>query len=183
MGYHVSIIRSQAGQPIAITEDEIRSALQDSPLFRTAEDAQGEFIVEIVVGESPHPCLWITDGELWTKNPDDEIVDAMCVLARRLGGRVRGDELETYKSSSDFYLHPDDVVLRQEADLLTKETIRETRRKSALLNWYIAGFFIVMAMIAGQCSSKSLKNTAHHPPEPAVSDSRPPFLFQPFRDQ
>ena len=70
MGYHVTILRTSNGEQIPITEDEIVAAIRGSSRFQALKDVNGEPIVEIDTGTHPNPCVWHSDGELWTKNPD-----------------------------------------------------------------------------------------------------------------
>jgi hypothetical protein len=52
-----------------------------------------------------------SEGELWTSNPSMPLLEPMIELAGYLGARVRGDELETYRTVDDRYIHPDDREL------------------------------------------------------------------------
>lgn len=154
MGYHVTILRTSNGVQTPITEDEISTAIRGSSKFQSLKDVNGEPIVEIDTGTHPNPCVWHCDGELWTKNPDEATIDGMCELASLLGGRVRGDELESYRSASDFYYHPDDADARAEALKTTKEVARQTKQRSFVVHFWIFGSLLLLGILAGTCSSK-----------------------------
>ena len=46
----------------------------------------------------PEPWLDWSDGEVFTKNPDEPLIRKMAELAARLGARVEGDDGEVYRS-------------------------------------------------------------------------------------
>jgi hypothetical protein len=154
MGYHVTILRTSNGEQIPITEDEIVAAIHGSSKFQALKDVNSEPIIEIDTGTLPNPCIWHSAGELWTKNPDEATLDGMCELASLLNARVRGDEFETYRSSSDVYYHPDDADVRSEALKTTKEIVRQTKRRSFVVHFCIFGTLLLLGILAGTCSSK-----------------------------
>jgi hypothetical protein len=110
MGYHISILRTEAGQPRAITRDDVLRALSpmagrldvmpDRQELRLHQRASGEASGILVHNDKT--------GELWANNPDEPLLASMIELAGYLDARVRGDEFETYLSPDDTYLHPDD---------------------------------------------------------------------------
>jgi hypothetical protein len=104
MGYHVTILRTDQGQQISISLDEVVSATSNIDGWRYLESPPTfEF------HSKEHSCtLWFQDGELWTKNPEEWQLGLMVSLAKRLNARVRGDELETYITENETYQHPDD---------------------------------------------------------------------------
>jgi hypothetical protein len=46
--------------------------------------------------------VW-SDGEIYTKNPEPELIDKMVVISRALGARVQGDGGEIYRSATETY--------------------------------------------------------------------------------
>lgn len=42
-------------------------------------------------------------GEIWTKNPSDELIRYMITIAPKFNARVRGDEGEFYRTTEDVY--------------------------------------------------------------------------------
>ena len=152
MGYHVHILRTRGVEKIPITEEEVSRLLSGNPDFRENRDANGEAIVELSCDEESPSCLWFSEGELWTRNPDERTIDAMCKLAALLGGRVRGDELETYRSSTESYCHPDDEAEQVETARINKETLIRTKRGTFVMNCCIFGTFLVLGLIVATCS-------------------------------
>jgi hypothetical protein len=88
------------------------------------------------------------DGEIWTQNPDDDTFQLMIELAQALGARVRGDELETYRSVSETYSHPEDAQAATES----REYVARLRRKHRLLQLLPLAPFVAAALLVGYCS-------------------------------
>ena len=93
------------------------------------------------------PTLWFSDGELWAKNPSNDTVTSMLRLAAHLGARVRGDELETYRTATESYLHPDDAEAKTESDAEGQALIRRTRLKQWAFNAILLGGFISVIVL------------------------------------
>lgn len=62
-------------------------------------------------GTAPGELLFI-DGRLQIRNPPEATLGWMLSLAQELGGRVGDNELMTYRSPNDKYVHPDDMEAR-----------------------------------------------------------------------
>jgi hypothetical protein len=108
MGYHVTILRTGAGIRQAITEDEVRRAIVPmAGRFGIFPGTEEFWLYQPALGDASE-ILVLSDGELWTKSPGEPFVELMIELAGYLGARVRGDELETYRSLEEVYIHPDD---------------------------------------------------------------------------
>jgi hypothetical protein len=115
MGYHVHILRTKSAQVLPITKDEVRQAvipmrgrlsvMPDKPELWLYQPALSE--------ESEIVAFDDNDGSLWTASPSDPLLSLMIELAGKLNARVRGDELETYLSLEETYVHPDDQVLHE----------------------------------------------------------------------
>ena len=139
MGYHVTILRTEAKRSLPIGEDEIEraaSALSGWRYDRAARTLHADDGLQ----------LWFADGELWTKNPDDIALERMIALANALGARVRGDEGETYRSPDDAYAHPDDEDDRRAAAALSAQWARRERR-----TWIVRGIVVaLLALAAGR---------------------------------
>jgi hypothetical protein len=142
MGYHVSILRSSNSQLRAIALDEARVAA--SALGGKFKKQPPRF--EFTVGEKTS-TLWHSDGELWTKTPDEQEIGLMLALAAKLGARVRGDEYETYISPEDTYSHPDDVALQKDGEAKSLEMLRRDPFSPQKMRYYIIGFFVVLGVI------------------------------------
>lgn len=142
MGYHVNIVRTKGRQTIPITKEEVVGLATAFPEWKydVAQDA----LIAVDDSEEP-PALWFTDGELWTKNPSNETITSMLALATHLGARVRGDELETYRTTNETYLHPDDAEEKEESEAQS----RAWRRREQLKFWTFRVLFICMAALLG----------------------------------
>ncbi len=149
MGYHVAIIRTSGEENDSITLAELQdhSARNSDWTLETTESHPSY----TYTGATPLTC-WLTDGELWTTNPDEEGLKIMLGLASDLGARVRGDEFETYNDDLTTYNHPDDVKAKGQAAESGEELMRKARKRQWKLNLSIASFFIVIALIASRCS-------------------------------
>jgi hypothetical protein len=143
MGYHVSILRSANSKQLVIGLDEARQAAsthgwsfkEQPPSF---EHKDGDRVC----------TLWYSDGELWTKSPEEHEINLMLTLASSLGARVRGDEYETYTSPEETYSHPDDVALQKEAEAESVELLRRDPLSPSKMRYYIIGFFVVLGVLA-----------------------------------
>ena len=113
MGYHVSIVRTASGRAQPISKDELVKALpsMNGRLVIDPARPNAAQVVAPAMGDSS-PLLLLEDGELWSSTPDDEFIGLMIELANKLGARVRGEELETYRRLDDVYHHADDEPLR-----------------------------------------------------------------------
>jgi len=128
MGRHVTILRTHGGvaQPIGL--DEIARALtrMNSP-YVLAPDARADARLLDPGAADEGEVIFLQAGELWASNPGDALLATMIELARELGGRVRGDECETYRTIAETYIHADDVELLAR---LTQQTQARPRRRS-----------------------------------------------------
>lgn len=129
MGYHVTILRTEAGRQQPITEDEVRRAIVPmAGRFEVFSGTKQFWLHQPALGDDSE-ILVLSDGELWAKTPGEPFVALMIELAGYLGARVRGDEWETYRSVDDTYLHPDDEVERDLA-----HTRRDGQAESGLVH-------------------------------------------------
>lgn len=115
MAYHVAIVRTQGGQPIAFTEQEIERLVSSrGDLSLVPPSIEGALLdVRLSNGDAEIGSLTLQSGELWVNSPNDQTLRLMIEIAGELGGRVRGDELETYRSLDETYIHPDDKRMAQ----------------------------------------------------------------------
>ena len=101
MGYHVTILRTAGGRQLPIGLDELRRALVPMAGRLALFPRDGElWLVRPELGEESD-ILIVEDEEIWAKGPGEEMLALMIELAGHLGARVRGDELETYRSVDD----------------------------------------------------------------------------------
>ncbi len=127
MGYHLTILRTDGKRTISITRSEVEALAGAFPEWRY--DATQDALVSTDDSKEA-PALWLSDGELWTKNPSDTTIAAMLKLAEHLKARVRGDEHETYRGVAETYTHPDDAELRAWA---RREQLRLWAMRAALV--------------------------------------------------
>jgi hypothetical protein len=136
MGCHVTILRTRGKVALPIGEDEIERAASALSGWRYDR-------AERTLHADGGLRLWFTDGELWTKNPDDVALERMIALAEVLDARVRGDEGETYRSPDDAYAHPDDEDDRRAAAGVSAQWARRERR-----TWLFRGIVVALLAIA-----------------------------------
>lgn len=152
MGYHVTILRSRARRQVPIGRDEVETAVSARTDLR-ATPREDELDITFAAEGGSSPLLIWQDGEVWTNNPDERTLQVMLELAEALGARVRGDELETYRSVTETFVHPDD-----------EEDVRLARSNSRRLLWrsrvksgipLLVFFLVALAYGFGQrhCSS------------------------------
>lgn len=111
MGYHVAILRTASGQGVPIGEAEVRQAVKRMAGRLEVMPGKPDFwLYQPAIGEESE-IVAFSEGELWTSNPGIPLLELMIELAGYLGARVRGDELETYRTVDDHYIHPDDREL------------------------------------------------------------------------
>jgi hypothetical protein len=106
MGYHLTILRTHAGESVPITEDEFADAVARVASLQLDEDRQ---TARYVRSDELRSTITLTDGEAWTNTAEEDVLTVMLELAALLKARVRGDEGESYQSVSETYVHPDDA--------------------------------------------------------------------------
>jgi hypothetical protein len=145
VGYHVAILRSSGGEEVPIPREEADRLFGAHPDFRVVEsDARR------VVYQADGYWLEYLDGQIWTKNPEDAALVRMIALAAELGAgaRVRGDELETYRTVDESYVHPDDAREVEEA----ARSRGAFRKRADLVKWgKVAVLLVVAASIVRRC--------------------------------
>jgi hypothetical protein len=119
MGYHLTILRTEAGELVPISTEQFGAAVLHVPALHLDDDALSARLVE---GGSLKAVLTLDEGTVWTNVADAQTIAVMLQLAHRLDARVRGDEWETYRSPTETYVHPDDsaFVERERAQRTTR---------------------------------------------------------------
>jgi hypothetical protein len=112
MGRHVTLLRTRGGLPQPIAPDENTHALRlmRSP-YVLAPDARADARLVDPAAPDGTEVIFLQAGELWASSPGDALLATMIALARELGGRVRDDDFQTYRTLDETYLHPDDAGL------------------------------------------------------------------------
>ena len=106
MGYDLHITRAQdwsqtSGQEI--TEAEWRSIIDEDPSLTPSSDL-GEGCASWKTPYGAAGWLCWSNGQLYSKAPDPEMLGKMLDIAKQLGAHVQGDEGELYHRKED---HPD----------------------------------------------------------------------------
>ena len=78
------------------------------------------------------------------KNPNEADLEEMIALAKSLGARVRGDELETYSSAHESSIHPDDETRLERDRKQLKEIKSAARKRQWILNGAVFSFFLLL---------------------------------------
>ena len=114
MGYHVLITRERHGSESDIALDDwiayVRASADLEFETPTGTDKASEFMRSIHAAQwSGAEGAWLgwSHGEIWTKNPPEELIHHMIAIAPEFHARVRGDEGEFYRSAEDVYYEED----------------------------------------------------------------------------
>lgn len=105
MGYDLHITRRlhwyEEGNDIT-SEEWLSLIARDSELQLQPEN--GPFFI-IWNGQSSLESPWLnwSNGQIYTKNPDDALIDKMVIIAHKLGAKVQGDDGEIYNSHLDAH--------------------------------------------------------------------------------
>jgi len=112
MGKHVTILRTHSGVRRPLEPAEIAAALArlDSR-YVLMPDARTDARLIDPTAPNDADVMFLQAGELWASNPGDALLELMFDLASELGARVRDEELQTYRSVDEAYIHPDDTEL------------------------------------------------------------------------
>jgi hypothetical protein len=150
MGYHVTILRTENGQPRLIARAELDALVASSPDYRLRSDSLGK--LELVAARDGAEVLrlYFQNGALWTKNPDEASLQIMLNIADQLGARVRGDELETYRTLDDTFIHPDDQAEHDRA----RGAVRALRLRTRLRALAFHAVPVALALMAGLVVSR-----------------------------
>ena len=97
MGYDLHITRKEFHpcEGPMITPEEWLEIVQDDPEL-TISRQRGPYFADWS-GPGKYPC-WLDydNGNLYSKNPTDEMIDKMVQIAKRLDAKVQGDDGEVY---------------------------------------------------------------------------------------
>ena len=146
MSYHVSILRTENGEKTLIGRDEVIRAVEADEELEW-RDAGERRIDILIAGTSPGRALYWSEGEVWMEDPGERDLDRMLRLAARLGARVRGDELETYRAPGDTYTHPEDEAELQRATWASRQMLHGTKVGQALLFLGIMAVFAFLVLL------------------------------------
>jgi hypothetical protein len=108
MGYDLHITRKKFwadAQGPAITADEWLAYVVTDPQLRLDANSKGHTVTLAIPSKYPDPWLEWSEGEIYTKNPDEPILSKMLEIATVLKAKVQGDDGEIYRSANfeDFF--------------------------------------------------------------------------------
>ena len=149
MGYHVRILRRLDGKKAPITSSEIESLTSASANLRIEPSQSPAEELNLVISKNGDDISWLPlqQGELWTKNPDRDVLEAMIGIAKLLDARARGDEFETYRSVTDTYFDPADIEERKKAELESARLLRPFMREQSMIRIFVILFFVILGII------------------------------------
>lgn len=150
MSYHVAIVRtSQRGTANPIGHNEVRDLVAEREALTVVEERHGRLRIRGTAAD-----LMLQDGEIWASNPDRGTLQLMLELAVELNGRVRGDELETYRTPDETFTHPDDVVAIRRA----QREARSLRMRARMRGWMwmggALGLGAMLGLLVEHCASR-----------------------------
>lgn len=112
MGYDLHITRKEfwadSGEP-KITKSEWETYISsDNQITQDKYSGENDYICQHDDGEFP---LWYDDelGNIYTKNPTQNQIKKMVIIAKQLSAQVRGDDDELYDSNGEII--PEESVI------------------------------------------------------------------------
>ncbi len=124
MGYDFHITRredwSEEGDDI--TAEEWLSCVERDPELRLLGANGPYFAIWSGQCELDEPWLNWSYGQIYTKNPDEALIDKMVAIARNFGASVQGDDGEIYQSGAQAF-RPRPVVPVQPAPTFAERAI------------------------------------------------------------
>lgn len=141
-------MRTRQGKEDPIGGDEVRRLVEqlDGARVEPCSLKDGELDLVLSRDNGLEYRFVLQRGELWTSNPEDGEIRAMLDIAERL--RVRGDELETFRTPTETYFHPDDRSALAAAEESVKRLKQAVRRRQWTLNLGLILFFATLASLA-----------------------------------
>lgn len=122
MGYDLHITRKESWAdpdgPVLTLDEWLHYVASDKEISRDADNSEHDFL--FTRGAFTAPLWWRPDlGEIYTKNPDDLLIEKMVEIAKRLKARVLGDDDEEYPVRIDS-IAKIKVEARWVSDVLTE---------------------------------------------------------------
>ena len=139
MGYHLTILRTDGSKPVPIANSDFSAACATEPALRVYDNGAS---AQLMRNQELVATLKLQEGQIWTKNSEDEVLAVMLRLATMLKARVRGSEGETYRTTDESYRHPDDDLIEGAALPAADEVIRKRRM------WNIVRLIVLLLVIA-----------------------------------
>jgi hypothetical protein len=151
MGLHFQITRERQGVKSDIPLDDWIAFVRASPdlNFETpvGDDADSKFARSIHSARwSGFDGAWLgwSNGEIWTKNPSEELVRYMISIAPRFGARVQGGEGEFYRTAEDAYFEQEgQEVTWQEQERRRVAEVAKYKRKQLIIKCIMVVIMVV----------------------------------------
>jgi hypothetical protein len=150
MGYHVSITRERNGSESDIPLDDWLAHVRASPELEfetaTGTDKASEFTRSIHAARwSGAEDAWLgwSHGEIWTKNPSEELIRYMIDIAPKFAARVRGDEGEFYRTIEDVYYEEEGEEVSKAREEQRRAEVARHKKKQ----FYMYGVRLIILLI------------------------------------
>ena len=148
MGYYLTILKTDGRQQVPITIDEVESAVAN--LHGWKLDRDNCTVDYSRVGTDSFYMNYSPDpGELWQKASEHLCSNAsmtqLLALANALSARLRGDEMETYRTSSQTYIHPDDLQDIRQQEILSKNLLQSHNKRKLI--WDVFRLVVLMLCV------------------------------------
>jgi hypothetical protein len=116
MGYDLHITRAKfhyQNQGAWITADEWLQYIEQDPEL-TLAGYNGDYFA-LWSGKSGYPDPWLDwfEGNIYTKNPDDPLINKMVDIAKKLSAQAQGDDGEIYTGGGQSSSSPRPNLMRQ----------------------------------------------------------------------
>lgn len=110
MGYDLHVTRkeywcNETGPDISLDE-WIRYARSDEEVQQDPDNPGDENWI-VVLGLDSWPLWWRTTGEVYTKNPEDAMIQKLISIASVLNAQVLGDDEEIYRMDASGFISID----------------------------------------------------------------------------
>ena len=114
MGYDFHITRAKSwpeNDDNQISPQEWLAWIEQDPELTLSPEGGPYFAVW--KGKSAHPDAWLdwSRGNIYTKNPDEALIDKMVLIARAVHGVVQGDDGEIYRGGHETPYSPKPSIL------------------------------------------------------------------------
>lgn len=142
MGYHLNLIKND-GKSFVL--NDIKTALQNNTDFELQEKDK---VVKIVSKKEENDLVaFYHNGMIWSEKYTVELIIFLLKLSSILDARVRGDEFETYKTSTKTFIHPEDIELIKKANEINQKVYQRGKYKSFLVYVLIMLAFVVIGLL------------------------------------
>ncbi|RYY73345.1 MAG: hypothetical protein EOO52_18260 [Gammaproteobacteria bacterium] len=147
MSYHIQILRKRNGKLDSILKSEIEKLVKQMPNFRIESPSLSSAELDLIMLKNgvDKYRLTLQNGQLWAKNPDEVLIQAMIDMSKYLGARVRGDNLETYESLGVTYIHADDNLEFHSGQKTSDFYLKRHKRIKSF--WWFVRFFLVLMFL------------------------------------